>query len=292
MKQTGSGLLGGWLYILKSHQISRLGRGKQRGFTIVELAVVVLVCALLAALFGASLSRASSFARAAACKTNLRQQGLAVSMYLNDFHRYPLAYDFRVADAGAADVVGGGASGGERGWVRLLRPYVQVIRKTSGDSKAFLCPELEPVSGGELRAVLALSSGESVKPVKAYGTYGYNAYGSGVNRSGSNLGLGRDWDPVDNSLIEEVLDSRVVAPADMIAIADSSGFASLVSPVVPRWMPRSGSHWLPSRRHTGSANVVFCEGHVERISLSRLIEPSAEARRRWNNDNEPHPETW
>jgi prepilin-type processing-associated H-X9-DG protein len=49
---------------------------------------------------------------------------------------------------------------------------------------------------------------------------------------------------------------------------------------------------LPSNRHSGGANMVFCDGHVEYAKQERWIEASDGARRRWNNDHKPHPETW
>ena len=41
-------------------------------------------------------------------------------------------------------------------------------------------------------------------------------------------------------------------------------------------------------RHNKGANIVFCDGHVENMPNSKLVEPTPEARRRWNNDNRPH----
>jgi hypothetical protein len=38
--------------------------------------------------------------------------------------------------------------------------------------------------------------------------------------------------------------------------------------------------------------MVFCDGHVEQGKHGEVIAPSESARKRWNNDNLPHPETW
>jgi prepilin-type processing-associated H-X9-DG protein len=45
-------------------------------------------------------------------------------------------------------------------------------------------------------------------------------------------------------------------------------------------------------RHNGGGNVTFCDGHVEYDKQSNWMKESDAARRRWNRDNEPHPETW
>jgi hypothetical protein len=38
--------------------------------------------------------------------------------------------------------------------------------------------------------------------------------------------------------------------------------------------------------------MVFCDGHAESARQSKWVEPTPESRRRWNNDNQPHEETW
>ena len=44
--------------------------------------------------------------------------------------------------------------------------------------------------------------------------------------------------------------------------------------------------------HNRGANMAFCDGHVEYAKQRKWIEESDTARRSWNNDNEPHAETW
>jgi prepilin-type processing-associated H-X9-DG protein len=45
-------------------------------------------------------------------------------------------------------------------------------------------------------------------------------------------------------------------------------------------------------RHWPGLNLVFCDGHVEMNQAVRLFERTEAARKRWNFDNEPHPESW
>ena len=59
------------------------------GFTLIELLVVVGVIALLAALFLPTMTKAKASAKSAACKSNLRQLGLALNMYVIDHDKYP-----------------------------------------------------------------------------------------------------------------------------------------------------------------------------------------------------------
>lgn len=58
-------------------------------FTLIELLVVIAIIALLAALLLPALAGAKSSAKSAACKSNLRQIALALTMYEADHQLYP-----------------------------------------------------------------------------------------------------------------------------------------------------------------------------------------------------------
>jgi len=64
-------------------------RETKRGFTLVELLVVIGIIAVLISILLPSLSKARQSAQQIACMSNLKQLGLAFAQYTNEYNRYP-----------------------------------------------------------------------------------------------------------------------------------------------------------------------------------------------------------
>ncbi|MEI6501173.1 MAG: DUF1559 domain-containing protein [Armatimonadota bacterium] len=91
------------------------------GFTLIELLVVIAIIAILASILFPVFARAREKARETTCKSNLRQLGLSIRMYVDD-------YDGLMPKANYKPSVKG-----QPGLVALLEPYVK-------NTQIFRCP--------------------------------------------------------------------------------------------------------------------------------------------------------
>ena len=63
---------------------------RTRGFTIIELVVVIVIIGLLLAFLAGAVQYAREAARRTQCSSNLRQIGIALQSYHEAFQRFPL----------------------------------------------------------------------------------------------------------------------------------------------------------------------------------------------------------
>ncbi len=94
----------------------------KRGFTLIELLVVIAIIAILAAILFPVFARAREKARQSSCQSNVKQLGLGLLMYLQD-------YDERMVLWNA------GPEGA--GWAKLIQPYLKNVQLLYCPSKSY-----------------------------------------------------------------------------------------------------------------------------------------------------------
>jgi prepilin-type N-terminal cleavage/methylation domain-containing protein/prepilin-type processing-associated H-X9-DG protein len=129
---------------------------KEHGFTLIEILVVVAIIALLAAILFPVFSRARENARRASCQSNMKQLGLAITQYVQDYdERYPIGQIVPSADTADRPcvsntaiaygpkvrslTVGSGATDYGLFWMSVITSYTksqQIYRCPSGPNLA------------------------------------------------------------------------------------------------------------------------------------------------------------
>ena len=235
-------------------------QARRPAFTLIELLVVIAIIAILAALLLPGLSRAKDAGKSVSCKGNLHQIGIALNLYLADLQKYPLWLT---------------TGTGSHFWDAAILPFA------SNSRDVFHCPSNQKAPPW---------TNNPAQP-QQNPSYDYNMAGSArfaLATPAPVLGLdgGGKYLP----------EYRVKVASDMIAVIDATpttGYSGRDHDADDITYPVNLlAEVVLVSRHNFGANAVFCDDHVEFGKLTAWAKQSYQARRRWNNDNQPHPETW
>ncbi|MEM9790726.1 MAG: DUF1559 domain-containing protein [Planctomycetota bacterium] len=247
-------------------------------FTLIELLVVISIIALLIGILLPVLGSAREAARGAQCLSNLRQIGISVAPYAND-------YDDRLPPHSWADTHTGvrrawcvaeifGATAREAFADSFLGPYLNDVTQVGGcpsfDVPTQALVDFESFSGYQLPEI----------------DYGYN---------GRMLGRTRPSPPFSGANWDAFRLSEVRSPSQTILFADL-GFRNsayeggvtfnaefeLQPPVADTYSerigngPTSGSSTIHARHTSKSANAAWADGHAssQRVRLEPGRTPS------------------
>ncbi len=214
-------------------------------FTLIELLVVIAIIAILAAILFPVFARARENARRSSCQSNLKQIGLGLLQYQQD-------YDERMVPLFA------GTFGPTTQWNTIIQPYVK-------STQIFKCPsessaELVSYTASDLYYDSATLCGPWPDFTQASG---------GCNSSAAVAVPTQTVWLTDSSATEPGkyhYPALVATAAPTLTANDPKTFASVTS--------------APSERHLGTTVVLWCDGHVKSSRLDSLTKT-----RRTDNNN-------
>lgn len=230
------------------------------GFTLIELLVVISILALLLSILMPSLNKARESGRAAVCGSNMKQLGLAQSVYAVqnlDFY----ASNFREEGIqGNTDVIDWNLVA-TQSWAKGLYPIM------AKNWKAYACPTAKPYTPPDWGVPPAFPPQLSEKrPGVSYIMSDYCSNRK-VSRIRKPSGVVLFWE----RSVTCIVSSRY--PTVLDAAGKNTDFTALTSPVVHGGKFEDAYLPVQTRRkmvNNAKPNYTFADGHVERCIDSKI----------------------
>jgi len=231
---------------------------KPKAFTLIELLVVIAIIAILAAILFPVFARARENARRSSCQSNLKQIGLGIAQYTQDYDEKLPTRVYQ--DAGGAD---------SYSWRQVIQPYLK-------STQIFMCP----------------SNTDNTK-VSDTAMLGYPAinvsYGAN-GRDNNKLALfGSPGAPVALSAITSV--------AQTLAVVESSAPTQKeIDPTLTSSFHACGGTvggffgGCLFNRHLATSNYLFADGHVKSLKPYATLDKASGGTgdvNMWTYDNTP-----
>ncbi len=231
---------------------------KLRGFTLIELLVVISIIAVLLAILIPSLSKVREKVKDTACRSNLKNVGLALIMYLDAYDRKlpPAnpANGFLWRDA-AGNVFRPNNANGNTYWGIYYYDYL------GQNTKIFGCPSLTHLPEG----LIYTYSGQNPVDVIKQAGYGLNYNSKGRGRNTNTI-----YKPAEFLFCSDHAEPRPDGGADdCFHNNDTPGAKNLTNYrqggsrfFVYRQIFRHNIRYADADRTGGRANILWLDGHV------------------------------
>ncbi|MCC6446477.1 MAG: DUF1559 domain-containing protein [Armatimonadetes bacterium] len=211
-------------------------RKRRSGFTLIELLVVIAIIAILAAILFPVFAQAREKARQTSCTSNLKQIGMAALMYAQDYDDLMFIYGYQ--DAAGKWIYWWGSWDGA-----TLQTSEGMLQAYMKNGQVQACPSFP----SDMRGAMGLTG------------YGYNyAY-----LSPSTYEM-PDW----KQIFHPTSLASIKSPAETVLMADAARVNTwdYATPTVEgNTFLEAPSNAYPTfhARHSGSGNVLWCDGHVK-----------------------------
>ena len=250
---------------------------KRKAFTLIELLVVIAIIAILAAILFPVFARARENARRSSCQSNLKQIGLGIIQYAQDYdEKMPRAY---YAYPDSSGTPAGNDIIGDYKWMDVVQPYAKSVQ-------VFNCPS-DSFSNGTHRAYVYPPSSRN-STLQEFGSYNCNQGYSGLGQDNSGpLGGNATSQGASLSSMQDV--SRTVMISDAVGDNGNASFSTTdttsnffispatdaANPAKQRMIankPAAGATQYsgPVEPHLDTANILFADGHVKSMKVDAL----------------------